>query len=91
MLEEISRYHMPFGMFGPKRYPPQGVPIYDLPAEYLAWFALNGFPRGRLGELLQIVYQTKADGCDAVFNVLRRKAGGRYKLRPSAKRDWNFQ
>ena len=41
-LEQISRYHMPFGMFGPKHYPPKGVPIYDLPAEYLAWFALEG-------------------------------------------------
>ena len=32
-LEQISRYCMPFGMFGPKHYPPKGVPIYDLPAE----------------------------------------------------------
>ena len=44
-LEMIGRYHMPFGMFGPKHYPPKGVPIYDLPAEYLAWFALEGFSR----------------------------------------------
>jgi uncharacterized protein (DUF3820 family) len=44
-LEQISRYHMPFGMFGPKQYPPKGVPIYDLPAEYLAWFALKAFLR----------------------------------------------
>ncbi|HMJ06731.1 MAG TPA: hypothetical protein VK474_10790 [Chthoniobacterales bacterium] len=25
-LEQISRYHMPFGRFGPKHYPPKGVP-----------------------------------------------------------------
>ena len=90
-LELIGRYHMPFGMFGPKNYPPKGVPIYDLPAEYLAWFALKGFPEGRLGELLRVVYQTKADGCDAVFDVIRRKAGGRYKLRPPNKRAWQFE
>ncbi len=89
-LALVARYHMPFGMFGPKNYPPKGVPIYDLPAEYLAWFALKGFPEGRLGELLRVVYQTKADGCDAVFDAIRRRAGGRYKLRPSAKRDWQF-
>ena len=90
-LELIARYHMPFGMFGPKNYPPKGVPIYDLPAEYLAWFALNGFPEGRLGELLRVVYQTKADGCDGVFDAIRRKAGGRYKLRTPNKRDWKFE
>ena len=89
-LELIARYHMPFGMFGPKNYPPKGVPIYDLPAEYLAWFALKGFPEGRLGELLRVVYQTKADGCDGVFDAIRRKAGGRYKLRAPNKRDWQF-
>ncbi|MDQ6655024.1 MAG: DUF3820 family protein [Verrucomicrobiota bacterium] len=90
VLEQISRYHMPFGMFGPKHYPPKGVPIYDLPAEYLAWFALKGFPEGRLGELLQLVYQTKADGCDGVFDAIRRKAGGRYRLRKPRGREWKF-
>ena len=90
-LAQIARYHMPFGMFGPKHYPPKGVPIYDLPAEYLAWFALKGFPEGRLGELLRVVYQTKADGCDAVFDGIRRKAGGRYKLREANKRAWRFE
>ena len=90
-LEMISRYHMPFGMFGPKHYPPKGVPIYDLPAEYLAWFALQGFPEGRLGESLRVVYQTKADGCDAVFDAIRRKAGGRFRLRQPAKRGWKFE
>ncbi len=89
-LEMIGRYHMPFGMFGPKHYPPKGVPIYDLPAEYLAWFALKGFPEGRLGELLRVVYETKANGCDGVFDVIRHRAGGRYKLRPPAKRAWKF-
>jgi uncharacterized protein len=89
-LEQIARYRMPYGMFGPKHYPPDGVPIYDLPAEYLAWFALKGFPQGRLGELLRVVYEMKANGCDAVFDTIRRNAGGRYKLREPNKREWRF-
>lgn len=91
LLEQISRYRMPFGKFGPEHYPPKGVPIYDLPAEYLAWFALQGFPQGRLGELLRIVYQMKADGNDAVFEALRSQAGGRYKLRQPARQEWKFE
>ena len=34
-LAEIEKTRMPFGKFGPKSFPPAGVPIYDLPAEYL--------------------------------------------------------
>ena len=72
-LEEIGRTHMPFGKFGPQHFPPEGAPIFDIPAEYLAWFANKaGFPKGRLGVLLAMVYQMKVDGCDEVFNVLRK-------------------
>ncbi len=46
---------------------------------------------GRLGELLRLVYQTKADGCDGVFDAIRRKAGGRDKLRKPAQRAWKFE
>ena len=79
---EIGRAFMPFGKFGPEKFPPRGVPLYDLPAEYLAWFATKGgFPRGRLGELMKIVYQMKVDGSDFAFDEFRRRAGGRAELR----------
>ena len=42
LLNDIGNYHMPFGKFGPKDFPPRGVPLYDLPPEYLAWFAERG-------------------------------------------------
>lgn len=84
-MQAIERTHMPFGKFGPDHFPPNGVPIFDLPAEYLQWFATQGFPKGRLGELLQMVYQMKADGSDAVFDSMRRRRGGRTELRPRRK------
>lgn len=82
VLEEIGRARMPFGKFGPKDFPPQGVPIEDLPVEYLAWFKLHGFPKGRLGQLLEMVYEVKACGMDQVFNPHRRARGGRTPLKP---------
>jgi uncharacterized protein (DUF3820 family) len=81
-LAVIERTHMPFGKYGPEHFPPEGLPIYDLPAEYLAWFAQKGWPRGRLGELLRMVYQMKVDGSDVAFDEIRRRAGGRSELRP---------
>jgi len=90
-LAEIERTHMPFGKFGPKDSPPKGVPIFDLSAEYLGWFAQKGWPRGRIGELLKIVYQMKIDGADSAFDEMRRRAGGRRSLRPpSAPREYKF-
>ena len=86
-FEAIGRTPMPFGKYGPQFFPPRGVPLYDLPVEYLAWFAKKGFPRGRLGELLQMVHQMKADGSDMAFDVFRRDRG-RTRLRPERKRDW---
>ena len=38
LLLEIGKTRMPFGKFGIKAYPPGGVPIMDLPEEYLFWF-----------------------------------------------------
>ena len=63
LLEEVGATSMPFGKFGPKEYPPHGVPICDLPPEYLGWFKERGFPKGRLGELLETVYEIKSCGC----------------------------
>ena len=82
-LAEIVRTTMPFGKYGPAHFPPRGVPLYDLPVEYLAWFARKDcFPQGRLGELLRMVHQMKVDGLDEIFDPLRRRAGGRTALRP---------
>lgn len=90
-LEEIGRTFMPFGKFGPAHFPPEGAPIYDIPAEYLGWFANRaGFPKGRLGELLRMVYQMKVDGSDVVFDPFRKKNGGRTELRPEKRKSWDF-
>lgn len=87
-LAAIEKTHMPFGKYGPQHHPPLGLPIFDLPAEYLGWFEKKGFPKGRLGELLRIVHQMKADGSDSAFDPMRRRRGGRSPLRPERPREW---
>ena len=66
-LLEISRTVMPFGRC-------QGRKLHELPAEYLQWFAARGWPKGRLGQLMQMVYQMKADGSDIAFDAFRPPA-----------------
>lgn len=87
-LADIERTSMPFGKFGPQSFPPHGIPIFDLPAEYLGWFAKKGFPKGKLGKLLEIVHQMKADGSDSAFDGMRRRRGGRSQLREERPREW---
>ncbi|MDG1357882.1 MAG: DUF3820 family protein [Akkermansiaceae bacterium] len=81
ILVEIGDFHMPFGRFGPKDFPPRGLPIMDLPEEYLAWFQQRGFPNGRLGELLEMVWSIKDVGMDGVFDPMRKARGGRRSMR----------
>ncbi|MGB0775329.1 MAG: DUF3820 family protein [Akkermansiaceae bacterium] len=81
LLNDIANYRMPFGKFGPKEFPPNGVPLYDLPPEYLAWFAEKGFPNGRLGELMEAVWGIKEVGMDELFQPMRRANGGRVSIR----------
>ena len=63
-LLELSRVQMPFGKY-------RGRLLIDLPEPYVVWFAQKGFPRGRLGEMLQSVYEIKLNGLEYLFDPLR--------------------
>ncbi|MEO8613520.1 MAG: DUF3820 family protein [Luteolibacter sp.] len=91
LLIEIGKTRMPFGKFGIKDYPPAGVPIIDLPPEYLSWFKERGFPKGRLGELMAQVEAIKAVGMDSVFDPIRQLNGGRYRLKPTRRKSFDFE
>jgi len=91
-LAEIRLMRMPFGKYGPDKFPPSGVPIYDLPWDYLHWFhTKQGFPKGRLGELLAIVYQMKSDGSDIVFEAFRKEVGGRHPMKQPKRKSTTFE
>ncbi len=64
---DLRTYRMPFGRY-------KGRLIHTLPHEYLHWFVerSDGFPNGRLGELMDFVYQTKHVGAEAIFAQLPR-------------------
>ena len=81
LLGSLANAYMPFGKFGPDHYPSRGIPLTDLPPEYLAWFAERGFPKGNLGELMAAVHSIKEVGMDAVFDPIRQARGGRASTR----------
>ncbi len=48
-LEKLVSWKMPFGKHA-------GTVLADLPGNYLAWFAREGFPEGELGQLLELMH-----------------------------------
>ena len=62
-LADLEVYRMPFGRYRNRK-------LHTLPYEYLHWFIEKGggFPSGRLGELMEFVYHTKAAGAEIVFS-----------------------
>jgi uncharacterized protein (DUF3820 family) len=64
MLIDLARMRMPFGRF-------KGRVLIDLPEPYVVWFRNQGFPKGRLGALLGMLYEVKANGLEPLFDELR--------------------
>ena len=55
---------MPFGKYA-------GWRLIDLPEPYVVWLAQQGFPAGKLGRMLQAVYEIKLNGLEFLFDPLR--------------------
>jgi len=71
MLYDLARTPMPFGRF-------RGRLLIDLPEPYVVWFQRNGYPQGRIGKLLGLLYEVKTNGLEPLFDPLRdppRKPG----------------
>lgn len=66
-LELLVTRQMPFGKY-------MGRPIADLPGNYLAWFAREGFPKGETGRLLALMLELDHNGLSHLLEPLRRAA-----------------
>lgn len=64
-LLELARMPMPFGKY-------QGRVLVDLPEEYLLWFQQKGWPKGRLGELLQLCLEIKMNGLEYLIEPMKK-------------------
>jgi uncharacterized protein (DUF3820 family) len=64
-LELLVQRTMPFGKY-------QGRVLADLPGNYLQWFAREGFPKGELGRLLQLMFEIDHNGLRQLLAPLRQ-------------------
>ncbi len=65
LLLQLVTMKMPFGKY-------KDVFLCDLPVSYLEWFHRKGFPKGKLGMLLQTIYEIKLNGLDYLLDPLKK-------------------
>ncbi len=63
-LQKLVTLRMPFGKH-------QGTGLVDLPGNYLNWFAREGFPKGEIGRLLNLMHEIDHNGLSELLTPLR--------------------
>lgn len=56
---------MPFGKY-------KGQKLIDLPEYYLVWYKQKGFPKGKLGDQMGLMYEIKLNGLEYLLSPLRK-------------------
>ncbi len=67
LLLDLVNMKMPFGKYKDTR-------LCDLPVSYLEWFQRKGFPKGKLGMLLQTMYEIQLNGLGFLLDPLKKRA-----------------
>jgi hypothetical protein len=65
ILQELMITKMPFGKYKDRL-------ICDLPEFYIEWFARKGFPKGKIGMLLNTMYEINLNGLKYLLEPLRK-------------------
>lgn len=59
-LIELANYRMPFGKYKDRR-------LLEIPEYYFVWFKQKGFPEGKLGRMMQEMYELKLNGLEGLL------------------------
>lgn len=65
LLKDLVTMQMPFGKY-------KGRIMCNLPESYLIWFHTEGFPPGKLGEMLATLYEIKLNGLEYLLEPLKK-------------------
>ena len=64
-LIDLAKMKMPFGKY--KR-----SFLIDLPEHYIVWYHNKGFPKGKLGQQMHLVYELQLNGLEDIVRKINR-------------------
>lgn len=64
-LIELANYKMPYGKYKDQY-------LVNIPEAYYVWFKQKGFPEGKLGRLMQEMFEIKRNGLEALLYKVQR-------------------
>ncbi len=65
-LIEVSKMKMPYGKY-------KGRFLIDLPEHYMVWYHNKGFPKGKMGQMLGLVYELQLNGLEDMIREIRKR------------------
>jgi uncharacterized protein (DUF3820 family) len=65
-LIKLAHTKMPYGKY-------EGYYLIDLPEYYVVWYNQKGFPKGQLGEQMQLVYELKLNGLEELVRNIKKQ------------------
>ena len=65
-LIDTAKMRMPFGKY-------KGTFLIDLPEHYVIWYNNKGFPKGKLGQMLGLVYELKLNGLEDLIREIKKR------------------
>ncbi|WP_370408238.1 DUF3820 family protein [Tenacibaculum dicentrarchi] len=63
-LIDTAQMRMPFGKY-------KGYYLDDLPEHYIVWYKNKGFPAGKLGKMMGLVYEMQLNGLEYILRKIR--------------------
>ena len=65
-LIDVSKMRMPYGKY-------KGKFLIDLPEHYIVWYHNKGFPKGKLGQMLGLVYELQLNGLEELIREIKKR------------------
>jgi uncharacterized protein (DUF3820 family) len=65
-LIDTAKMKMPFGKY-------KGSFLIDLPEHYIVWYHNKGFPKGKLGLQMGLVYELQLNGLEDIIRKIQRQ------------------
>ena len=66
ILIDLAKMKMPFGKY-------KGRYLIDLPEHYIVWYKNKGFPAGKIGKQLELVYELQLNGLEDIVREVKRR------------------